>query len=243
MLQAKQMHVQTDRVFLKGWLAGFWIPSRPRWCQFSLRTLLIIVTLSAFACSWLAVHLRRTERQRRAVAAIVELGGTVTYDSVSAAPWMRNAVSSLLGIDFCCTVTDATFVQAGATGPRVAALCELIELRGLQMAVEQLTPDDVANLNSIKTLKTIKLKQTDFEPEAIDNLANLSRLDELHVASPRNPEYNHMRQLFDHLGTLKQIQYLQFENNVSSEIRYKLWRDLPGCRFFGPGTLERRIWP
>jgi hypothetical protein len=243
MIRTKQIHAQTDRVFLKGWLAGFWIRSRPRWCQFSLRTLLIIVTLSAFACSWLAVQLRRAERQHKAVAAIAELGGTITYDSVSATPWIRNAISSLLEIDFCCTVTNATFVQVGATGPRVAALCELVELRGLQMAVDRLTPEDVAKLNSIKTLKTIKLKQTDCEPEVIDNLANLWRLDELHVTSSRNPDYNHMREVFSHLGGLKQIQYLQFEDNISSEIFYKLLRDVPACHIIQPGAPEKRTWP
>ena len=51
-----------------------------RWFQFSLRTLMVVVTLCAIACSWLAVKLRQAEQQRKAVAAIERLGGQVIYD-------------------------------------------------------------------------------------------------------------------------------------------------------------------
>jgi internalin A len=54
--------------------------SHRRWYQYSLRTLLIVVTLFALACSWFAVNLGQARRQREAVEAIVRLGGGVTYD-------------------------------------------------------------------------------------------------------------------------------------------------------------------
>jgi hypothetical protein len=51
-----------------------------RWFQYSLRTLLVLVTLCAFACSWLAVKLKQAKQQREAVEQIVKLGGEVEYD-------------------------------------------------------------------------------------------------------------------------------------------------------------------
>ena len=51
-----------------------------RWLQFSLRTLLVFVTLSAVACSWFVVKMQQVRRQREAVKAIMEAGGWVWYD-------------------------------------------------------------------------------------------------------------------------------------------------------------------
>lgn len=44
--------------------------------RFRLRTFLVVVTIF---CVWLGWHIHGTRRQREAVAAIREQGGTVTY--------------------------------------------------------------------------------------------------------------------------------------------------------------------
>lgn len=50
--------------------------------QFSLRTLLIIVTLFAVACSWFAVKMRQAKKQKEAVEAILKWGNNarIYYD-------------------------------------------------------------------------------------------------------------------------------------------------------------------
>ena len=75
-------------------LADMKIP-RPtrRWFQFSLRTLLVFVTLSAIPCSWLAVKLREVKREEAAAAAIEKVGGRVDWDENAAGPaWLRGVL-------------------------------------------------------------------------------------------------------------------------------------------------------
>ena len=50
--------------------------SKRRWHQYSLRTLLILVTLFAVACSWFAVKMQQARRQREAVEYIRNKFGT-----------------------------------------------------------------------------------------------------------------------------------------------------------------------
>ncbi len=50
-------------------------PSRRRF-QYSLRTLLVFVTLFAILCSWFAVKMQQANRQWAAAEEIIRLGGT-----------------------------------------------------------------------------------------------------------------------------------------------------------------------
>jgi hypothetical protein len=51
-----------------------------RWFQYSLCTLLVLVTVASLPCSWLAVKIRQKETERQAVEAIKKMGGIVLYD-------------------------------------------------------------------------------------------------------------------------------------------------------------------
>jgi heme/copper-type cytochrome/quinol oxidase subunit 2 len=46
-----------------------------RWYQYSLRSLLVLVTLCSLPCSWLGIKVQQAKRQQGAVRAIEELGG------------------------------------------------------------------------------------------------------------------------------------------------------------------------
>src|SRR5262245_47882876 len=48
-----------------------------RWLRFSLRTMLLLITV---LCIWLGFQVNAARRQREAVAAILDAGGTVYYD-------------------------------------------------------------------------------------------------------------------------------------------------------------------
>jgi hypothetical protein len=55
-------------------------PPKRRWYQFSLRTLLIFTVVCAIAAGWLGKRVAQKRNERKAVAAVVKLGGMVLYD-------------------------------------------------------------------------------------------------------------------------------------------------------------------
>jgi hypothetical protein len=139
-----------------------------RWYQFSLRTLLIFVTVFAFACSWFAVKMGQAKRQREAVNAIQKVGGTVHYDyaetaprtvSSSGKPWEPEWLLKLLGEDFFHKPVNITFFD---------------------------TPKDegwIKAVNSLPSLKTLLLSGGNISDETLDNLLELPNLEELHANS------------------------------------------------------------
>src|SRR5215471_19817094 len=50
---------------------------RPRWLRYSLRTLLLLMTI---LCIWLGLQVNAARRQREAVAAILKAGGDIAFD-------------------------------------------------------------------------------------------------------------------------------------------------------------------
>src|SRR4051794_14492552 len=91
------------------------IAPRRRWLQFSLRTLLIVISLFA---GWLAVQVNRAHRSQAAIAAIRQFGGQVQYDYETGADglpvknalppgpaWLRN----LIGVEYFANVKAVEF--------------------------------------------------------------------------------------------------------------------------------------
>ena len=52
-------------------------PPKLRWFQYRLRSLFILTTLVAIACSWLAVTMQNQRKQKAAAEAIEKIGGNV----------------------------------------------------------------------------------------------------------------------------------------------------------------------
>jgi len=82
--------------------------------QFSLRTLLLVVTV---VCVWLGVETERARRQKRAIDAILAAGGRVHYDFQiadddsllpAAKPWAPRWLESALGREYLCRVECVT---------------------------------------------------------------------------------------------------------------------------------------
>ncbi len=86
--------------------------NRRRWFRYSMRTLLVVVTL---LCIWLGLVVSRAERQRRAVVVLRAVNANIFYDTPLSIPagepanwrWLR----SWIGDDYFDDVTEVFMLQ------------------------------------------------------------------------------------------------------------------------------------
>jgi hypothetical protein len=155
-----------------------------RWYQYSLRTLLVLVTLFAVACSWFAVKMEQARRQREVVEAIRRSSGSVFYDyekilyedtiHKSGSPiwpseppspaWLR----SIVGIDFFHNVTTAfVFYDNG-----LDRLEDLPRLRALYLEGAGITDRSIDQLKRLPRLERLYLSDTKITDAAVNDLQN-----------------------------------------------------------------------
>jgi hypothetical protein len=157
---------------------------RRRWYQYSLRTLLIVVTLFALACSWFAVKLQQAKRQKETVEELIRSGCEVRYDydfdvyglNPNAQPpnpaWLRN----LLGIDF---VSNVVAIYSSRPDT-LDHLKSLPQLRQLYLDA-QITDDGLEIVRGLTHLQELQLSGTGITDVGLERLSGLTDLRGLHL--------------------------------------------------------------
>jgi hypothetical protein len=172
--------------------------SRRRWLQYSLRTLLVVTTLCAIACSWLGVKLQQARPQREAVAALEKLGALVFYDwqydaqgisLPSPQPPGRLWLRRVLGDDFFQSVhtveltnrdiTDAGLENIGADLKHLECLSQL---QWLDLSGTPITDSDLTYLTALSQLQRLDLVSTDVTDAGLEHLKCLNKLRVLNLA-------------------------------------------------------------
>ena len=142
------------------------IKRRPRWLRFSLRTLLVVITV---LCVWLGFKVNAARRQKEAVDAILKAGGTVFYDfqrpanvvgvPVATEPpgarWLRR----LLGDEYFEDVIGVGF--SGVKKPTIDVLQQLSRLPKLEtvnLSDTQVDDEGLRQFVRIGSLKTLQLE-------------------------------------------------------------------------------------
>lgn len=161
-------------------IAAFLKPKR-RWFQYRVRTILILMTVFAI---WLSINVKHVREQKRAVHAILKVGGQVTYlherESKPHAPgpaWLRRILSD----DWFQRVDIVTFHGAySLTDADAECLSGLKSVRRLDFSDTQIGDRTLAIAGKMPRLRHIYLmntKVTEAGLEHLRGLDNLSMLD------------------------------------------------------------------
>jgi hypothetical protein len=180
-----------------------------RWYQFSLRSLLIFVTLFAVACSWFAVKMGQAKRQREAVAKIRKAkDGYVVYDD-SSRPVLFQGQNppntwwcKTFGEDFLCDV--------------------------IKVSCEDVDPRDLP-LDCFPHLRELVIDNTRGTEAGLQALEGLSYLQSLHLSSGRNIEDSAVR----HLKGLISLKILNLYDTKMTDTGLSYLQDLTNIETLG----------
>lgn len=163
-----------------------------RHLRFSLRALLIAVTVTAIYVGW---HANRVHTQRAAATRVLQAGGTVEYahhyEAIHNDSWVQHPgarppgpawLRHILGDDYFTSVisvnlNDATVESIDDVLPAVG---DLTSLRFLDMQNQGVTDDGLAHIQALTLLEELHINGTDITDagmshlEALDNLVDLS---------------------------------------------------------------------
>jgi hypothetical protein len=151
-------------------------PPKPtrRWYQFSLMTLLVVMTLLCVGFAWIGVRLHRARENRArvapvegAVAAIEKLGGEVTstYKDIRPQTWLEKQfddpgdAADPVGV---LTVTGATLFRTPVTDADLVHLHGLTNLEALELNDTKITDAGLKQLKGLRGLEVLFLEDTDI---------------------------------------------------------------------------------
>jgi hypothetical protein len=158
-----------------------------RFFQYSLRTLMIFVTIFAVACSWFAVKMGQATRQKEAVKAFKKLGGDIAYDyqfdswgqiiSQNMEPMEAPCLRKILGVDFFHTVVYAKSIDDAP----LRILKDLSGIRQLKLTDEEVNSQVTdAGLESLECLSQLQILDLGYSKVTDAGLEHLKGLTQLH---------------------------------------------------------------
>jgi hypothetical protein len=220
-------------------------PTR-RWFQFSLRMLLVFVTISAIPCSWLAVKLREMKREEAAAAAFEKAGWYIEWDESAQGPaWLRTLLGEhffahVISVDlFGSELMDSTLEPLDAMdrlqelklwAPNVSDaglehLQRLHEIKYLRLHDTAVTDVGLEKIAGLRELETLELCNTQVTDAGLGKLAGLNKLQALHIQSENVTDGG-----LEHLQRMKQLKFVRLDGkHVTYAGVKKFQQALPNC--------------
>lgn len=146
-----------------------------RWYQFSLMTLLVVMTLAGVGLGWLAHERNEVRKRQEAIAAIEKLGGQFSLGGTRPfpPPWLR----PLLGDNSPSSeITSVHLLQKRVRDADLVHLAKLNELEELRLPGTLVTDAGLIHLASLKKLKYLHLQDTQITDAGLVHLQGLTNL-------------------------------------------------------------------
>lgn len=140
-----------------------------RWFSYSLRTLLVFVTIASVGFGWLGMKMRQAERQRQAIEVIQALGGAVFYDyerdfneifNPSPTPPGPEWIRDFLGDNFFAEVTAVNLSRMNVGDDVMVQLQELPKLQRIHLWGTKITDAGLIYLERLSELQTLDVSDT-----------------------------------------------------------------------------------
>jgi hypothetical protein len=226
-------------------LLAFILCQSKRRFQYGLRTLLIVVTLFAVACSWFAVKLQQAKTQREAVEAILKWN-TNTAMSFGKLPasvliryglqvetsynrteppiqrWLRHC----LGDDFLYDVLSVNIYNADLTKTDLIPLTQLKAIETLFATQCKINDDSLKLLKDFPRLQMLYLPGTNATDAGLKHLAGLNKLQHLSLSNTRITDAGLV-----HLAGMTQLIFLDVSNTSITDTGLKTLSRLPQLNY------------
>ena len=136
--------------------------SRP--LQFSLRTLLIAVSLLGVFLGWIGLEIRQMRVERKLVAMCIQVGASITYTGEEGGK-----------------ITELHFAtgQPGLSDDQLKQLARLTRLRTLWLVDSKVTGRGLAVLAEFPALRELHVRRDQLTDDGLRHLKQLSRLEKL----------------------------------------------------------------
>jgi hypothetical protein len=169
-------------------------PHRRRWFQISLRTLLILVTVTACGFGWLGLTIRQAQQRKEAVETLRNMRWEVRYDyeltkdgrpiKLPRPPgpvWLRE----MFGLEFVANVIGAYNLQPSGTDADLVQIRKFTQLRYLGIHDMDITDAGLGHLEGLTQLEALRLSSTNVSNAGLAHLRRLTRLRHLDLAHTR----------------------------------------------------------
>ncbi len=159
-------------------------PTRPRRVRlrFSLRTVLLLVTI---ACLWLGWVVNRARTQRAAVDAIQSAGGTIRFDyhengprswSTAGRPRGPQWLRSRLGSEYFDHPVYVGLFNTPQSQEWIAAFNQLPPIKSLLLSGRHVNDETLAQLTGSTTLLELSLSNSSISDKGLEHLAKFPNL-------------------------------------------------------------------
>jgi hypothetical protein len=202
-------------------------PAQPRrrWFRFSLRTLLIVVTVASVPLGWVGWELNQVSREKATTTWVEKMGGGFRFNPDREKGWWEDSTDKWFG---------ERVWRVDLQNSQVSDVSPLAALKSLEyLSLDNTQVSDLSPLAELENLRELHFRRT-----AVSDLSPLAKLGNLILLVLSDTQVNDLSPLAE----LKNLKWLRLHNTqVSDEQVQELRQALPNCEI--ALTKVFRPWP